>query len=192
MFQGGIVEGEKDSVNVEIQFFEVKSVMTRKKSARNSFDKPSPLLDATNLALLRLLAVDPRLPMSELARRVGMSAPAVTERVQRLHEGGVIRGARLDLDPAALGLGITAFVRVRPMPGQLSAIAELVKAIPEVVECHRVTGEDCFIMKVLVGRVELLEAVLDELLVHGNTTSSIVQSTPVALRAPPLPDDPPA
>jgi Lrp/AsnC family leucine-responsive transcriptional regulator len=166
--------------------------MIRKKRARNSFDKPSPLLDATNLALLRELVGDPRLPMSELARRVGMSAPAVTERVQRLHEGGVIRGARLELDHAALGLGITAFVRVRPMPGQLSAIAELVKAIPEIVECHRVTGEDCFIMKVLVGRVELLEAVLDELLVHGNTTSSIVQSTPVALRAPPLPDDPPA
>jgi len=119
-----------------------------------------------------------------------MSAPAVTERVQRLHEAGVIRGARLDLDQAALGLGITAYVRVRPMPGHLLAIAELVKAIPEIVECHRVTGEDCFIMKVLVGRVELLEAVLDELLVHGNTTSAIVQSTPVALRAPPLPHDP--
>jgi len=164
--------------------------MMRKKMSRNSFDKPSELLDATNLAILRLLVDDPRLPMSELARRVGMSAPAVTERVQRLHEAGVIRGARLDLDQAALGLGITAYVRVRPMPGHLLAIAELVKAIPEIVECHRVTGEDCFIMKVLVGRVELLEAVLDELLVHGNTTSAIVQSTPVALRAPPLPHDP--
>jgi len=164
--------------------------MIRKKTSRNSFDKPSELLDATNLAILRLLVDDPRLPMSELARRVGMSAPAVTERVQRLHEAGVIRGARLDLDQVALGLGITAYVRVRPMPGHLLAIAELVKAIPEIVECHRVTGEDCFIMKVLVGRVELLEAVLDELLVHGNTTSAIVQSTPVALRAPPLPHDP--
>jgi Lrp/AsnC family leucine-responsive transcriptional regulator len=162
----------------------------RKKTTRNSFDNPSALLDATNLAILRLLLDDPRLPMSELARGIGMSAPAVTERVQRLHEAGVIRGARLDLDQTALGLGITAFVRVRPMPGQLQAIAELVKKTPEIVECHRVTGEDCFIMKVLVGRVELLEAVLDELLRHGNTTSSIVQSTPVPLRAPPLPEAP--
>ena len=125
--------------------------------------------------------------MSELGRRVGMSAPAVAERVQRLQDAGVIRGARLDVDQVALGLGITAFVRVRPMPGQLQNIAELARETPEIVECHRITGEDCFIMKVLVGRVELLEAVLDEILKYGNTTSSIVQSTPVPLRQPPLP-----
>ncbi|MFI4970270.1 MAG: Lrp/AsnC family transcriptional regulator [Lysobacterales bacterium] len=160
----------------------------QKKTKRNSFDKPSALLDATNLAVLRLLLDEPRMAMSELARRVGMSAPAVTERVQRLHEAGVIRGARLDVDQAALGLGVTAFVRVRPMPGQLQAVAELARGTPEIVECHRVTGEDCFVMKVLVGRVELLEGVLDEILKYGNTTSSIVQSTPVPLRAPPLPD----
>ncbi|MEO6688157.1 MAG: Lrp/AsnC family transcriptional regulator [Dokdonella sp.] len=159
----------------------------KKKQARNSFDKASSLLDDTNLSILRLLLDDPRLPMSELARRIGMSGPAVSERVQRLHEGGVIRGARLDLDPVALGLGVTAFVRVRPMPGQLQLIAELSRNTPEIIECHRVTGEDCFIMKILVGRVELLEGVLDEILKYGNTTSSIVQSTPVPLRAPPLP-----
>jgi Lrp/AsnC family leucine-responsive transcriptional regulator len=159
-----------------------------RKSARNSFDNVNALLDATNIDILRELVDDPRLAMSELARRIGMSAPSVTERVQRLQDAGIIRGARLDVDQAALGLGITAFVRVRPMPGQLQAISELARKTPEIVECHRVTGEDCFIMKVLVGRVELLEAVLDEILKYGNTTSSIVQSTPVPLRAPPLPD----
>ena len=159
-----------------------------RKSARNSFDNVSSILDATNLDILRLLLDDPRLAMSELARRVGMSAPAVTERVQRMQDAGVIRGARLDVDQAALGLGITAFVRVRPMPGQLQNISELARKTPEIVECHRITGEDCFIMKVLVGRVELLEAVLDEILRFGNTTSSVVQSTPVPLRAPPLPE----
>jgi Lrp/AsnC family leucine-responsive transcriptional regulator len=159
-----------------------------RKNERNSFDTPNQILDATNLEILRHLIDEPRLAMSELGRRVGMSAPGVAERVQRMQEAGVIRGARLDLDQSALGLGITAFVRVRPMPGQLQAISELARKTPEVVECHRVTGEDCFIMKVLVGRVELLEAVLDEILRYGNTTSSIVQSTPVALRAPPLPE----
>jgi Lrp/AsnC family leucine-responsive transcriptional regulator len=159
-----------------------------RKIRRNSFDNVSSVLDATNLDILRLLLDEPRLAMSELARRIGMSAPAVTERVQRLQDAGVIRGARLDVDQAALGLGITAYVRVRPMPGQLQNIADLARATPEIIECHRVTGEDCFIMKVLVGRVELLEAVLDEILKFGNTTSSIVQSTPVPLRAPPLPD----
>ena len=160
--------------------------MQRKRS-RNSFDNVSSILDATNIEILKLLLDDPRLAMSELGRRVGMSAPAVTERVQRMYEAGVIRGARLDVDQSALGLGITAFVRVRPMPGQLQNIAELARGTPEIVECHRITGEDCFIMKVLVGRVELLEAVLDEILKFGNTTSSIVQSTPVPLRPPPLP-----
>lgn len=158
-----------------------------RKIVRNSFDNVNSILDATNLDILRLLLDEPRLAMSELARRVGMSAPAVTERVQRMQDAGVIRGARLDVDQAALGLGITAFVRVRPMPGQLQNISELARKTPEIIECHRVTGEDCFIMKVLVGRVELLEAVLDEILRFGNTTSSIVQSTPVPLRAPPLP-----
>jgi len=158
-----------------------------RKIARNSFDNVNSILDATNLDILRLLLDEPRLAMSELARRIGMSAPAVTERIQRMQDAGVIRGARLDVDQAALGLGITAFVRVRPMPGQLQNISELARKTPEIIECHRVTGEDCFIMKVLVGRVELLEAVLDEILRFGNTTSSIVQSTPVPLRAPPLP-----
>jgi Lrp/AsnC family leucine-responsive transcriptional regulator len=158
-----------------------------RKIDRNSFDNVSGLLDATNLDILRLLFDEPRLAMSELARRIGMSAPAVTERVQRMQDAGVIRGARLDVDHAALGLGITAFVRVRPMPGQLQNVSELARKTPEIIECHRVTGEDCFIMKVLVGRVELLEAVLDEILKYGNTTSSIVQSTPVPPRAPPLP-----
>lgn len=160
----------------------------QRKTARNSFDNTSAILDATNLKILKALIEDPRLAMSSLARRVGMSAPAVTERVQRMQDAGVIRGARLDVDQTALGLGITAFVRVRPMPGQLQNIAELARQTPEIVECHRVTGEDCFIMKVLVGRVELLEAVLDEILKHGNTTSSIVQSTPVPLRPAPLPE----
>jgi Lrp/AsnC family transcriptional regulator, leucine-responsive regulatory protein len=159
-----------------------------RKIKRNSFDNVSSVLDGTNLDILRLLLDDPRMAMSELARRIGMSAPAVTERVQRMQDAGVIRGARLDVDQAALGLGITAYVRVRPMPGQLQNIADLARKTPEIIECHRVTGEDCFIMKVLVGRVELLEAVLDEILTFGNTTSSIVQSTPVPLRAPPLPD----
>lgn len=158
-----------------------------RKIPRNSFDNVNAILDVTNIDILRLLLDDPRLAMSELARRIGMSAPAVTERVQRMQDAGVIRGARLDVDQVALGLGITAFVRVRPMPGQLQNISELARKTPEIIECHRVTGEDCFIMKVLVGRVELLEAVLDELLKFGNTTSSIVQSTPVPLRAPPLP-----
>ena len=115
-----------------------------------------------------------------------MSAPAVTERVQRLEEQGVIAGYRLELDPAALGLPIAAYVRVRPGPGHLQKIAALVQGMPEVVECHRITGEDCFLIKVHVAAVDRLETVLDVFLPYGQTTTSIVQSSPVPRRGPPL------
>ncbi|MGH7155450.1 MAG: Lrp/AsnC family transcriptional regulator, partial [Acetobacteraceae bacterium] len=108
--------------------------------------RPDLLLDARNLDLLRLLRANPRIPVSELARGVGMSAPAVRERLQRLEESGVIAGYRVELDPAALGYPVEAMVRVRPAPGQLSRIADLAKRMPEVVECRRVAGEDCFIL----------------------------------------------
>jgi Lrp/AsnC family leucine-responsive transcriptional regulator len=116
-----------------------------------------------------------------------MSSPAVTERVRRMEEAGVIRGYRLELNPAALGLPLTVYVRVRPDPGQLPRIAELARSIPEVVECHRITGEDCFILKAHVPAIDQLDRLLDQFLVYGTTTTSIVQSTPVPLRLPPLP-----
>ena len=125
--------------------------------------------------------------MTELGRRVGMSSPAVTERVRRLEESGVIRGYCLDIDPAALGLPLTAFIRVRPNAGYLPRVAELAQAIPEVVECHRITGEDCFIVKVYLPAMDQLDRILDRFLLLGTTTTSIVQSTPVPMRPPPLP-----
>ncbi len=154
---------------------------------KTSFFGVNPILDAVNLRILHLLNADPRMSIKVLAASVDMSAPAIAERLRRLHEHGVIRGHRLELDHRQLGLQVIAYVRVRPLPGELQTVAALARATPEVVECHRVTGEDCYIMKVLVARVEDLEAVLDDFLQYGNTTSAIVQSTPVALRPPPLP-----
>ena len=148
------------------------------------------LNDATNLELIQFLLEDPRANIAELARRVGMSAPSVRERLTRLEEAGVIRGYRLDLDPAALGWPITAFVRIRPLPGQLPKIAELAASMPEVAECHRITGEDCFILKVYLRSIESMDGLLDRFLVLGQTTTSIVQSTPVPPRPPPLPGEP--
>ena len=119
-----------------------------------SYKPPDGLLDRVNLRLLAELQREPRLPMTELGRRVGMSSPAVTERVRRLEETGVIRGYGLDIDPAALGLPLTAFIRVRPNAGYLPRVAEVAQAIPEVVECHRITGEDCFIVKVYLPAMD--------------------------------------
>ena len=148
------------------------------------------LADDKNVDLLSLLQSDPRMSISELSRRVKLSAPAVKERVTRLEEAGVIAGYRLDLNPKALGFPVTAFVRIRPMPGQLPKVIALAQSMPEVSECHRITGEDCFILKVHLDALENLDVVLDRFLAFGQTTTSIIQSSPVPPRGPPLPNWP--
>lgn len=123
------------------------------------------------------------LSMSELARQVGMSSPAVKERVLRLEEGGIIAGFRMELDPKGLGYPILAFVRIRPLPGHHAKVAELAKRISQVTECHRITGEDCFLVKICLREISSLDHVLDQFLAHGQTTTSIVQSSPVPARS---------
>ncbi len=166
---------------------------TRKPRPPQGLAEGTSLLDVVNRRLLAALAEDPRAGASELARQVGMSAPAVRERVARLEQAGVIRGYRLDIDPAALGLPVAAWVRVKPGPGQLPRISELAARVPEVAECHRISGEDCFLLKVHVPAIEALEAVLDQFLLYGQTTSSFIVSTPVPPRipAPRGPSNPP-
>jgi len=161
--------------------------MKQRNLSRDPFGSERSLLDEVNLRLLAELQGSPRLPIAELARRVGMSSPAVTERVQRLERAGVITGYRLDIDPAAAGLPVTAFVRIRPMPGSLPKIAQLAAETAQVTECYRITGEDCFLIKLHVATVDQLEAVLDRFLAYGTTTTSVVVSTPVPRRPPPLP-----
>jgi Lrp/AsnC family leucine-responsive transcriptional regulator len=139
-------------------------------------------LDETNRRIVGELQDDARVSMAELGRRVGLSAPAVTERLQRLEADGVIRAYHADVDPQALGLTLTAVIRVRPAPGQLANVAELARETEEVVECHRVTGDDCYFMKAHVRDVTHLEQVIDRFVVLGQTTTSIVQSSPVPRR----------
>ena len=115
-----------------------------------------------------------------------MSAPAVRERVQRLEEGGLIRGYSVVLDAALLGYPVAVMIRIRPMPGQLARIIELAQRTPRIVECHRITGEDCFIMRAHIESIASLDELLDAFLVYGQTTSSIIQSTPVPLRMLPM------
>lgn len=165
--------------------------MQRRNGARPTF-RSTAAIDAINRRILEQLIAEPRLSTSELARRVSMSAPAVAERVQRLKETGIIAGSRLELDPAALGLPLAAYVRIRPAPGQLRRVAEIAVESPEVTECHRITGEDCFLVKVQVRAVDHLEEVLDRFLSYGQTTTSIVQSSPVPPRTIRLPSEAPA
>ncbi len=143
-------------------------------------------IDGTNRRLLEELREDPRATYAALGRRVGLSPPAVAERVGRLEAAGVIAGYRTEIEPAAVGLPVAAFVRVRPAARQLPKVAELARDTPAVSECHRITGEDCFLLKVHAASIAALEDVLDAFLLFGQTTSSLVVSSPVAPRGVPL------
>jgi Lrp/AsnC family transcriptional regulator, leucine-responsive regulatory protein len=140
------------------------------------------LTDAINLRIIEELQEDGRLTVAELGRRVGLSPPAVTERLQRLERGGVITGYHAEVDPRALGLALSAVIRVRPAPGQLENVARLAQRTPEVVECRRITGEDCYIATAHVRDVQHLEEVIDRFAPLGQTTTSILQSSPVPRR----------
>ena len=98
----------------------------------------------------------PRASLAELARALSISPQSVSERLKRLEDVGVL-GFAVALDPEKLGLSIGAYIRIQPAMGELARVAEIVKTIPEIVECHRITGEDCFIAKVFVAKVEDLE-----------------------------------
>ncbi|NUR75226.1 MAG: Lrp/AsnC family transcriptional regulator [Thermoleophilia bacterium] len=153
-------------------------------STRNGSDLPR--LDDTDRRIITELASDGRVSFAELGRRVNLSSPAVAERVQRLERAGVITGYRAELDPRKLGYQLLAIVRVKPAAGRLPRIPELAAEIPEVAECHRITGEDCFYLKLHLRSIDELGGVLDRFLDFGETTTSIVNATPVPRRDPPL------
>jgi Lrp/AsnC family transcriptional regulator, leucine-responsive regulatory protein len=136
-------------------------------------------LDDTNRLLIAELQQNGRLSIAELGRRVGLSPPAVADRLGRLEASGTITGYRAEVDPRALGLSLSAIIRVRPSPGQIRNVADLARETPEVVECHRVTGEDCYVMRAHLRDVLHLEEVIDRFTVLGQTTTSIMQSSPV-------------
>jgi Lrp/AsnC family leucine-responsive transcriptional regulator len=143
------------------------------------------LIDETNRRIIEELQAEARLSMAELGRRVSLSPPAVAERVQRLERAGVITGYHASVNPKAIGYPLAAVVRVRPLSRQLHKIPEVAREIPEVVECYRITGEDCFFVKLHLRAMEDLEPILDRFVLYGQTTTSIVHSAPVGPR--PLP-----
>jgi len=148
-----------------------------------------PKIDQTDRKIIGELTADGRVSLAELGRRVNLSSPAVAERVQRLERAGVITGYRAELNPRALGYPLTAIVRIKPAPGQLPRIPELAAEIAQVSECHRITGEDCFYLKIYLRSIDELSDLLDRFLVYGETTTSIVNASPIPRRDPPIDRD---
>ena len=135
------------------------------------------LLDEIGWHILRELNENARISFAELGRRVGLSVPAVTERVRRMEDAGIIRGYRTELNLAKVGLPIIAFMRLSMVGDVYSRLTALLKEIPEIVECHRVTGGDSFILKVHVSSVEHLEELIDKFTPIATTVTTIVLST---------------
>ncbi|MCM4080045.1 Lrp/AsnC family transcriptional regulator [Paractinoplanes hotanensis] len=140
-------------------------------------------LDRTDWQLLTELQKDGRSPYAELARAVAMSPSAVAERIRRLEEAGVIAGYRASLDPGRLGLQVMAFVRLRYPTGNYRPFHALLDSTPEIVEAHHVTGEDCFVLKVLTRSMRHLEEVTGRIAGLGAVTTSVVYSSPLTGRA---------
>lgn len=140
------------------------------------------LLDSIGWKLLKELQEDARLSYAELGRRVGLTTPAVVERMRRLEETGIIAGYRAEIDTKKVGLPITAFIRMSVSGNVTERITNLVREQPEIIECHKGTGGDSFIMKVAVSSVEHLESLIDKLTSFGTTSTSIVLSSPVEKR----------
>ena len=147
------------------------------------------MIDDIDRKILTELQQDARVSYAELGRRVGLTTPAVIERVRKLEDAKVITGYRADIDTAKVGLPITAFVRMSITGVDYSHIIEVAEQSGEVLECHRGTGGDSFIMKIAVSSVEHLQEVIDRLVPYGITTTTIVLSSPVKRRTIEVPAD---
>jgi Lrp/AsnC family transcriptional regulator, leucine-responsive regulatory protein len=150
---------------------------------RQAFETPEVPMDATDRRIAAQLQAEPRLRIAELARRIGLSGPAVADRLRRLEETGTL-SYRAEVDPRALGYTLFAIVRISPSGGGLRLIPGIAREVPAITECFRITGEDCFFIKAHVRDVEHLEEVIDRFTIFGQTTTSVMQTSPVPWRPP--------
>lgn len=144
------------------------------------------MLDDVDRKIVELLAANARISLKDLAQRVDLSSPSVSERVRRLEDRGVIGAYTVDIDPYALGYTLQAIVRIKPFPGKLPATQRLIEKIPEFIECYKVTGDDCYIARVYLRSIEQLDTILDRIVDFAETKTSIVKATTVKRRLPPL------
>jgi Lrp/AsnC family leucine-responsive transcriptional regulator len=141
-------------------------------------------LDATDWAILVEVQRDGRIPLTELGRRVSLSASAVTERVRRLETLGVITGYRAEVDLAKIGFAVLAVVRLKYPGSRHQPLHRLLAERGEILECLRTTGDDCYTLKVTAASMAHLETIVDELAQFGSTTTNIVYSQTLPFRGP--------
>ncbi|WP_049558202.1 Lrp/AsnC family transcriptional regulator [Nonomuraea sp. SBT364] len=147
-------------------------------------------LDATDWAILTELQKDGRIPLTELGRRVSLSSSAATERVRRLEAAGVITGYQATVDLEKVGLPVLAVIRMKYHDRRHEPFRRFVHERPEIVECLRITGEDCYLLKVSTASMARLETLVDEICAYGSTTTSLVYSQPLPYRGATRPEPP--
>ena len=146
----------------------------------------SRLLDTMDRAIIAALSKNGHMTVRDLAAQIGLSSPSITERIHKLEDAGAIRGYTIVVDPKAFGLGIAAHVPMRALPGEVKRLAQMLVDTPKVIELDRMTGEDCFLTKVVVRDLHELETVIDRFLPFSSTATAIIQSTTVVRRLPKL------
>jgi Lrp/AsnC family leucine-responsive transcriptional regulator len=144
------------------------------------------MLDDLDRRMVEILVDDARISVKELAQRVNLSSPSVSERLRRLEERGVIRSFTVDIDPQAMGYTLQAIVRIKPLPGKLNAVQKLIEEIPEFSECDKVTGDDCFFGRLHLRSIAQLDQILDRIADKAETSTAIVKAQPVKRRLPPF------
>ena len=143
-------------------------------------------LDETDQRMLEALARNARISLKELAEAAGLSSPSAAERLRRLEERGIISAFTVDIVPEAIGYPMQAIVRIRPLPGQLHVVERIIQETPEFIECDKVTGDDCFIGRLVVRSMGELDVILDKITERAETNTSMIKATPVKRRLPPL------
>jgi len=140
------------------------------------------LLDPIGWRILAELQEDARIHFSELGRRVGLSTPAVIERVHRMEEAGIITGYHVEIDRQKVGRPVCAYIRVRVIGDMITHVIAIAREMPEVHECHHIAGEDTFLLKVCVPSSDDLENVIRKFMPYVATTTMLVLSSPVTRR----------
>ena len=139
-------------------------------------------LDEIDREILNILSNDGRISLSELAQRVSMSAPSVTDRVRRLEDKGILLRFTIDLDLSMLGYALEAIVRIKPRPGKLKQVEQMIESQARFISCDRVTGDDCYIAKLVLKAIDELDSLLEPFHDYAETNTSIVKSSLVKRR----------
>ncbi|MDA5481561.1 Lrp/AsnC family transcriptional regulator [Yersinia intermedia] len=143
-------------------------------------------MDKIDEQLIAILAENSRISLKDLSQQVNLSSPSTSERLRRLEERQIIRSYTLDLDQRAFGYNLQAIVRIKPQTGMLHRVAQMIQETPECVECDKITGDDCFISRLFIQSLEQLDTITDRWAEHADIHTSIVKSSPVMRRPPPL------